>query len=77
MAQPLPPEAKRPEAPDRAVGTAGPDQNRLSQDQSDEHPYIRLLQDPPERKVTGPRPRPGVRPRRPWMTLRCRPAAWA
>lgn len=63
MAQPLPPEARRPEAPDRAVGTAGPDQDRLSQDQSDEHPYIRLLQDPPERKVTGPRPRPGVRPR--------------
>jgi hypothetical protein len=58
MAQPLPPEAKLPEAPDRI---AGPDSANGTD--SDERPYIRLLQDPPERKVTGPRPRPGVRRR--------------
>ena len=58
MAQPLPPEAKLPEAPDRI---AGPDSANGTD--SDERPYIRLLQDPPERKVTGPRPRPGVRKR--------------
>jgi ATP synthase protein I len=52
MAQPLPPEARLPEAPDRTA---------VSDD--DGHPYIRLLADPPERKVTGPRPRPGVRKR--------------
>jgi ATP synthase protein I len=58
MAQPLPPEAKLPEVPDRI---AGPDSANGTD--SDGHPYIRLLQDPPERKVTGPRPRPGVRKR--------------
>jgi ATP synthase protein I len=71
MAQPLPPEARLPEAPDRTVGLARPDQDRPDQDGQDGpgqassggHPYIRLLQDPPERKVTGPRPRPGVRQR--------------
>jgi ATP synthase protein I len=68
MAQPLPPEARLPEAPDRTAGGAGPDQDRSGhdrsgQDSSAEHPYIRLLQDPPERKVTGPRPRPGARRR--------------
>jgi ATP synthase protein I len=74
MAQPLPPEARLPEAPDRTVGLARPDQDRPDQDGQDGqdspgqassggHPYIRLLQDPPERKVTGPRPRPGVRKR--------------
>ena len=76
MAQPLPPEARLPEAPDRTAGLARPDQDRTDQDRTDQdgqdgqdqdssagHPYIRLLQDPPERKVTGPRPRPGVRKR--------------
>jgi ATP synthase protein I len=76
MAQPLPPEARLPEAPDRTAGLARPDQDRTDQDGQDGqdqdgqdqdssagHPYIRLLQDPPERKVTGPRPRPGVRKR--------------
>jgi ATP synthase protein I len=73
MAQPLPPEARLPEAPDRTVGLAQPDQDRPDQDGQDHdspgqassggRPYIRLLQDPPERKVTGPRPRPGVRQR--------------
>jgi ATP synthase protein I len=29
----------------------------------DRTPHIRLLQEPPERKVTGPRPRPGLRKR--------------
>jgi hypothetical protein len=58
MAQPLPPEANLPEAPDRTAGTGGA--NRTD---GDGHPHIRLLQDPPERKVTGPRPRPGVRKR--------------
>jgi hypothetical protein len=57
VAQPLPPEPPLlPEAPDRTAGLAEPD--------GDGQPYIRLLQDPPERKVTGPRPRPGVRRRR-------------
>jgi ATP synthase protein I len=56
MAQPLPPEPPRlPEAPDRPVGLADPEE--------DGHPHIRLLQEPPERKVTGPRPRPGLRQR--------------
>ena len=71
MAQPLPPEARLPEAPDRTAGLARPDQDRPDQDGQDGqdqdssagHPYIRLLQDPPEHKVTGPRPRPGVRKR--------------
>ena len=64
MAQPLPPEARLPEAPDR---TSEPDSasrtGSANGTESDGHPYIRLLQDPPERKVTGPRPRPGVRQR--------------
>jgi hypothetical protein len=70
MAQPLPPEAKLPEAPDRTAGSDSAnrtdganwtdDANRTD---GDGHPHIRLLQDPPERKVTGPRPRPGVRKR--------------
>jgi ATP synthase protein I len=56
VAQPLPPEPPRlPEAPDRTAGPAEPEE--------DEHPHIRLLQEPPERKVTGPRPRPGLRRR--------------
>ena len=56
MAQPLPPEPPRqPEAPDRTAGTAGPDH--------DDHRHLRLLQEPPERKPAGPRPRPGVRKR--------------
>jgi ATP synthase protein I len=57
MAQPLPSEPPRlPEAPDPAVSDAeAPD--------SEQRPAIRLLQDPPERKVTGPRPRPGLRKR--------------
>jgi ATP synthase protein I len=62
MAQPLPPEPPRlPEAPDHAVRTA-----ELDPDLSgpDGRPHIRLLQEPPERKVTGPRPRPGL-PKRP------------
>jgi ATP synthase protein I len=71
MAQPLPPETRLPEAPDRIAGLAGPDQDRPGQDVQDVQdqdssagrPYIRLLQDPPERRVTGPRPRPGVRQR--------------
>jgi ATP synthase protein I len=62
MAQPLPPEPPRPpEALDRTPGTGSAD---LDQDQ-DGHPHIRLLQEPPERKVTGPRPRPGLRKRPP------------
>ena len=49
MAQPLPSEPSRlPEATD--ADDAG-------------RPHIRLLEEPPERKVTGPRPRPGVRKR--------------
>src|SRR3984957_17310991 len=64
MAQPLPPGARLPEAPDL---TAEPDSasrtGSANGTESDGHPYIRLLQDPPERKVTGPRPRPGVRKR--------------
>jgi ATP synthase protein I len=60
MAQPLPPEPPRPpEATDRTLGLAGLDRGP-SQDDGD-HPHIRLLQEPPERKVTGPRPRPGLR----------------
>jgi hypothetical protein len=57
MAQPLPSEPPRlPEAPDPAVSDAEtPD--------SEQRPAIRLLQDPPERKVTGPRARPGLRKR--------------
>jgi ATP synthase protein I len=56
MAQPLPPEPPRPpEAPDRTAGTAEPD--------DDDHRHLRLLQEPPERKPTGPRPRPGARKR--------------
>jgi ATP synthase protein I len=57
MAQPLPSEPPRlPEAPDPAVSDAeAPD--------GEQRPAIRLLQDPPERKVTGPRPRPGLRKR--------------
>jgi ATP synthase protein I len=58
MAQPLPPEAKLPEAPDRTVGS-----DSANWTDGDGHPHIRLLQDPPERKLTGPRPRPGVRKR--------------
>ena len=66
MAQPLPPEAKLPEAPD---ARSSPGRTRTAwtatarTDSSDGRPYIRLLQDPPERKATGPRPRPGVRKR--------------
>jgi ATP synthase protein I len=64
MAQPLPPEAKLPEAPDR---TGESDSANRTDDANwtdgDGHPHIRLLQDPPERKLTGPRPRPGVRKR--------------
>jgi ATP synthase protein I len=70
MAQPLPPEAKLPEAPDRTAGsesanwTDGADwTDGANSTDGDGHPHIRLLQDPPERKVTGPRPRPGVRKR--------------
>jgi hypothetical protein len=56
MAHPLPPEPPRPpEALDR---TADPD---------DGYSHVGLLQEPPERKVTGPRPRPG--PRRPRPSL--------
>src|ERR1700760_373061 len=52
MAHPLPPEPPRPpEALDR---TADPD---------DGYSHVGLLQEPPERRVTGPRPRPGVRRR--------------
>jgi ATP synthase protein I len=66
MAQPLPPEPPRPpEAPDRTLGLAELDQDRLDQDGAGDHPHIRLLQEPPERKVTGPRPRPGVRRKQP------------
>lgn len=55
MAQPLPSEPPGlPEAPDPAVSDA---------DAPDGPPPIRLLQDPPERKVTGARPRPGLRKR--------------
>jgi hypothetical protein len=50
MAQPLPPEP--PGLPEAPEGTAGA---------KDGHSPIRLLQDPPERKVTGPRPRPRLR----------------
>src|ERR1700744_5579004 len=54
MAHPLPPEPPRPpEALDR---TADPD---------DGYSHVGLLQEPPERKVTGPRPRPGLRRPRP------------
>ena len=59
MAQPLPPEPPRlPEAPDRTAGPGG-----ASEKDGDERPYMPLLADPPERKVTGSRPRPGVRKR--------------
>ncbi|HWG13982.1 MAG TPA: hypothetical protein VG268_11990 [Streptosporangiaceae bacterium] len=65
MAQPLPPEPPRPrEALDRTSGTGTAELDQLDQDQ-DGHPQIRLLQEPPERKVAGPRPRPGLRKRRP------------
>ena len=61
MAQPLPPEPPRPpEALDRttsALSTVEADDDR--------EPRMRLLQEPPERKVTGPRPRPGVVRKRP------------
>ena len=64
MAQPLPPEARLPEAPDRTAGSDSADgADSANWTDSDGHPYIRLLQDPPERRVTGPRPRPGVRQR--------------
>lgn len=60
MAQPLSPEPPRPpEAPDRTVGPAAPEDSG-----NDGHPHIRLLQEPPERKATGLRPRPRL-PRRP------------
>jgi ATP synthase protein I len=63
MAQPLPPEPPRlPEAPDRTSGTADLDPSDLNSDQ-DGHPHLRLLQEPPERKVTGLRPRPALRKR--------------
>jgi ATP synthase protein I len=53
MAQPLPSEPPRlPEAPDLTVSDP---------DAQAERPPVRLLQEPPERKVTGPRPRPGLR----------------
>ena len=59
MAQPLPPEPPRPpEAPDRTAGTGDTDQ-----DGPDGHQHIRLLQEPPERKPQGPRPRAGLRRR--------------
>src|SRR6201994_2691876 len=61
MAQPLPPEPPRPpEATDRTLGLAELDRGP-SQDDGGDRPHIRLLQEPPERKVTGPRPRPGLR----------------
>jgi ATP synthase protein I len=64
MAQPLPPEAKLPEAPDRTVGSDSANRtDSANWTDGDGHPHIRLLQDPPERKLTGPRPRPGVRKR--------------
>src|SRR5580693_2736870 len=70
MAQPLPPEAKLPEAPDRTAGSDSANRRDGANwtdggnwTGGDGHPHIRLLQDPPERKVTGPRPRPGVRKR--------------
>jgi ATP synthase protein I len=60
MAQPISPEPPRlPEAPDRTPGDLEPE--------DDGHPYVRLLQEPPERKVTGPRPRPGLRKPAPAM----------
>lgn len=69
MAQPLPPEPPGlPEAPDRTVG----DPRARAEADPDRQPHIRLLadpaerkllQDPPERKVTGLRPRPGLRRR--------------
>jgi hypothetical protein len=59
MAQPLPPEPPRlPEAPEHTLGP-----NRPDRDGTDDHPHLRLLQEPPERKITGPRPRPGLRRR--------------
>src|SRR6202012_5781799 len=70
MAQPLPPEANLPEAPDRTAGSDSANRtdganwtDGANRTDGDGHPHIRLLQDPPERKVTGPRPRPGVRKR--------------
>lgn len=55
MAQPLPSEPPRlREAPDLTVGNP---------DAQADRPPVRLLQEPPERKVTGPRPRPGPRKR--------------
>ena len=64
MAQPLPPEASLPDAPDRTAGSDSANgTDGANWTDSDGHPYNRLLQDPPERKVTGPRPRPGVRKR--------------
>jgi ATP synthase protein I len=71
MAQPLLPEPPRPpEAPDPTLGLAeldqeGLDREGLDQDGPGGHPHIRLLQEPPERKVTGPRPRPGLRKQQP------------
>jgi ATP synthase protein I len=63
MAQPLPPEPPRlPEAPDRTSGTADLDPGYQDPDQ-DGRPHLQLLQEPPERKVTGLRPRPGLRKR--------------
>ena len=64
MAQPLPPEASLPEAPDRTAGTDSVNwTDGASGTDGAGHPYMRLLADPPERKGTGPRPRPGVRRR--------------
>jgi ATP synthase protein I len=57
VAQPLPSEPPRlREAPDRTV--SDPDAPG-----GEQRPPVRLLQEPPERKVTGPRPRPGLRKR--------------
>ncbi|HXP57611.1 MAG TPA: hypothetical protein VN847_21785 [Streptosporangiaceae bacterium] len=72
MAQPLPSEPPRlSEAPDLTVTDAGaPDAEALETEapgagarDGEQRPPVRLLQEPPERKVTGPRPRPGLRKR--------------
>jgi hypothetical protein len=53
MAHPLPPEPPRlPEALDRTPGDGTPGDDGYS--------HVGLLQEPPEKKVTGPRIRPGV-----------------
>jgi ATP synthase protein I len=67
VAQPLPSEPPRlREAPDLTVTDAeASDAEALGAEALDgeQRPPVRLLQEPPERKVTGPRPRPGLRKR--------------